>query len=447
LSILTAIPAPGYHDLRHSPVLSRRQWQFASLCYRFATSGRFGLDRPGTGAIRWRAENRGQPAMHDTRRVALLLDKSLGFVREVLQGIRIYAAGRAEWVLRDAPPRARVVAQLCQWKPHGVIGSLVLRRVAEALIRMRIPVVDTAYVLPELRLPTVDVDHTAVGRLAADYFLERRFRQFGFFGSASVAYSRIQEAAFCAKFTQVRLPVSSCYAEVLPDLADAAQWKKSVERVRRWLGRLPKPAAILCCEDAAARYLADVCDQSGVGVPDQVSLLGVGNDPLECNLTWPSLSSIGVPAERIGYRAAAVLDSLMSGGPPPPRPVLLPPLHVVTRRSTDVLAVEDEVLQAALVYLRQHVRESLTVAQVARDLAVSRRLLERRFRDVLGRSVLEQIHRMRVERAKELLADTSLPIDSVAVQAGFSGVRRLDVVFAKTAGMSPTAYRRQARAR
>jgi LacI family transcriptional regulator len=319
--------------------------------------------------------------------------------------------------------------------------------VADELVRMDIPLIDTAYTLSNLDVPTVDVDHHAVGRLAAEYFLERKFSHFGFFGSAAAAYSRIQEAAYRQRVAEAGSTVSASHTEYLADLTTPALWRKAAERTHRWLRGLAKPTAILCCEDGPARYLADVCAQIGLRVPEDVALLGLGNDDLECNLARPALSSIAVPSQRIGYEAAALLDRLMSGEERPAEPHLLPPLHVVTRHSTDLMAIEDEVVQAALRHLREHAWGELSVGRIAHDIAVGRRLLERRFRSVLDRSVLEEVYRLRVERAKELLTDTQLPITTVAARSGFPSTGRLDVVFARQTGLSPSAYRRQSQAR
>jgi LacI family transcriptional regulator len=382
--------------------------------------------------------------MDHPRRIALLVDRGLSFARGIIQGVRAYADRKPHWVLRDGPPRSQLVAYVRDWKPHGIIAGLVVARVARELSELRIPVVDTASTLSELEVPTVDVDHTAVGRLAAEYFLDRQFHHFGYFGSQSAAYSRIQESAFRQHVTQAGHDVASCHTEYLADLTTPVPWKKTAQKTHQWLRQLTKPAAILCSEDAPARYLADACAHIGLRIPDDIALLGVGNDPLDCNLTQPELSSIAVPSQRIGYEAAAMLDRWMAGGAEPRRSVLLLPLHVVTRHSTDIAAVRDEAVQAALRYIRRHVRENISVGDVAREIAVSRRLLERRFRSVLGRTVLDEIVRVRVERAKELLIDTHLPVATIAGQCGFSSVNRMDVHFARLTGASPTAYRRQA---
>jgi len=384
--------------------------------------------------------------MDPSRRIALLLDRSLSFVRGVLQGIRAYAARRPQWVIRDGPPRLHMVNRVRDWKPHGIIAGLVLPQVAHTLMRMRKPLVDTAFALPGLNVPTVDVDHAAVGRMAADYYLERKFARFAFYGSESACYSRVEERAFQERLAESGHGVSCCYSDFLPDAKASALWRKSAQKTVRWLRQLPKPVAVFACEDTPVRYLADLCRQLGLQIPDDVALLGVGNDELECRLTTPWLSSIEVPSQHIGFEAALLLDRLMAGQPAPSQPILLQPLRVVTRHSTDITAVEDETVQAALQYIRQHMGEPMRVADLARALAVGRRDLERRFRRLLNRSVLEEIHKARTETAANLLGDTHLPISAVARQAGFTSARQLDVVFARFKGMTPTAFRRQARA-
>ncbi len=384
--------------------------------------------------------------MEPTRRIALLLDRSLSFVRNVLRGIRAYAANRPQWILRDGPPRQYVANRVQEWRPHGIIAGLVLPRVAHTLMRIEKPLVDTAFALPELNVPTVDVDHAAVGRMAAEYYLERKFVHFGFYGSESVCYARVEERAFRERLAEEGYAVSSCHGDFLPDAKASALWKKSAQKTVRWLRQLPKPVAIFACEDTPVRYLADLCRRHGLEIPHDVALLGVGNDDLECRLGTPLLSSIAVPSQHIGYEAAALLDRLMAGQPAPRDPILLPPLHVVTRHSTDVLAVEDPIVQAALQHIRRHAGEPMRVADVAHALAVGRRDLERRFRRLLDRSVLEEIHKARLEVAAILLADTQLPISTVARRAGLASTRQLDGLFARLKGMTPTAFRRQAQA-
>jgi LacI family transcriptional regulator len=188
-----------------------------------------------------------------------------------------------------------------------------------------------------------------------------------------------------------------------------------------------------------------MCRQMGLRIPDQVALLGVDNDELECRLTSPPLSSVENPSERIGYEAARLLDRLMGATPPTELRISIPAPAVVTRQSTDTLAVEDQDMGRAMAFIREHACGGLSVSEVADHIALSRRMLERRFRQLLGRSVLQEIRNVRIGRARELLLKTDLPMPEIARRCGFSSPQRLAVVFGKIVGEVPTAFRRRGR--
>lgn len=381
--------------------------------------------------------------MGQMRRIALLMSQDAGFHRQALLGIRAYAIQKQEWLFRDAPPENSTLIPLREWKPHGIIAHLVEERFARAVLRLRKPLVDTGCALAGLRAPMVDVDHRAVGRLAAEHFLERGYRQYGFFGSATAYYSRLREASFREAVGEAGYEVSALHADYLPRLPAPVSWKTVDRQLRQWLEGLPKPVAILADHDVAAHDLADACQQLGLRVPEQVALLGVDNDELQCQLAFPPLSSVAIPAERIGYEAARLLDRMLSGEKVACEPLYLPPIRVVTRQSTSTLAVDDPVVAAALRHIREHATGPLSVKTIAAELAVRRRALEAKFRKWLGRSVLEEIHRARIEQVKQLVSDTDLKLSQIARRTGFSTPQRLAVVFRKLTGMTPSAYRRE----
>ncbi len=221
------------------------------------------------------------------------------------------------------------------------------------------------------------------------------------------------------------------------------EWKRSAHRVREWLEKLPKPVGILTANDIPARELADACQRFGLRVPDDVALLGVDNDDLECGLSWPSLSSVATPARRIGYEAAKLLDELMAGKPAPREPMFLPPIAVVTRQSTDTLAIDDPAVVAALRFIRAHATGKICVDDVVGHAVEGRRMLEYKFRDFVGHTILKEIRRVRVERVKELLRDTDLSMPAIARRSGFATPQRMAVVFRETTGLTPSAYRQQ----
>ena len=234
-----------------------------------------------------------------------------------------------------------------------------------------------------------------------------------------------------------------CYVEYLLRVPALVEWRHSAHRVHRWMRDLPKPAGILASNDIAARELADICRQLGLRVPDEVSLLGVDNDDLECGLASPPLSSVALPARQVGYDAAKLLDSLILGKPAPREPWFLPPLGVVTRQSTDARAIRDPAVVAAIDFIRAHAAEAIHVDQIASHVVQSRRMLEYKFRDQLGHTILDEIRRVRVGRVKELLAGTDLSMPAIARRTGFSTPQRMAIVFGQLTGQTPSAYRRQ----
>jgi len=236
---------------------------------------------------------------------------------------------------------------------------------------------------------------------------------------------------------------SSCYTEYLPRPPIDASWRKIDSQVQRWLTALPKPVAILASNDVPARHLADACLALGLVVPEEVAILGVDNDESECQLSRPPLSSIAVAGERIGFEAASMLDDLICGRRRAVTTIWVPPVRVETRQSTDTLAIDDPLVASALALIRTHFAEGCSVGFLADRLATSRRTLERSFRSHLSRSVLDEIRRVRIERVRELLSETSLPMPLIAARTGFGNARRLAVVFRQVTGTTPTRFRRR----
>jgi LacI family transcriptional regulator len=302
-------------------------------------------------------------------------------------------------------------------------------------------------VLKGLGIPSVDVDHLAVGRLAADYFLNRGYRQFGYFGSHAAYHAQLRQESFREVIEKAGFQLSACHVEYLPRLPNRTSWKRHHAQVQQWLKKLVKPVAILADHDVAAHSLADMCQLLGLRVPDDVAILGVDDDELECQLAYPSLSSVAIPAERIGYEAAAMLDRMLQGERITKDVLFLPPIRVVTRLSTSMFAVDEPMVTAALHYIRNHLSQPLKVSTIAAELVVRRRVLEQKFRLLLRRSVLAEIHHARVERVKGLLADSDMPMSQIAAEAGFSTPQRMATVFRKLTGQTPGDYRRQTKVR
>ncbi|HEY7424031.1 MAG TPA: substrate-binding domain-containing protein, partial [Gemmataceae bacterium] len=291
------------------------------------------------------------------------------------------------------------------------------------------------------------IDDVAVGRLAAAHLLDRGFTHFGFVGQPNHAYSTQREQGFREIVEQAGHRVV-CYHDHHALLFAPMGRLWALDRdVQHWVRALPKPVGLFAPNDIWGVQLAEVCRQLDLRVPEDVALLGVDNDDLLCNLARPALSSIALPAERLGHEAAALLDRLLARERPPEQPLLLPPRGVVIRRSSDALALHDPDVAAAVRFIREHSHLLLSVSDVLAEVPVSRRSLERRFRLALRRGVWAEIRRVHLERARELLTSTDMPLAEVAQQSGFSGGVQLSVVFRQETGLTPSAYRRQFRPR
>ena len=211
-----------------------------------------------------------------------------------------------------------------------------------------------------------------------------------------------------------------------------------------WLAQLPRPLGILASNDHAAGLVIRCCREANIAVPEHAAVLGVDNDELAVLMIKPSLSSIALPSEAMGFEAAAMIDRLLKGESLAHPLVLFPPTRVVTRQSTDLMAIADAEVAEAVRFIRQQAAKEISVADVARHVAVSRRALEQRFRTALGRSPLDEILRIRLERARQLLQETSLSIEQIANACSFSSASYLGVVFRRLTGMTPSECRKRA---
>jgi LacI family transcriptional regulator len=290
--------------------------------------------------------------------------------------------------------------------------------------------VSAARLLPNL--PWVETDDEAIARAAADHLLARGVRNFGFCGDDRFNWSRWRREAFRRYLAGAGLACSDGPAQGTRGLAD-------------WVRALPKPAGVFACYDIRGREVLDACRLAEVEVPHQVAVIGVDDDELLCELSDPPLSSVIPDTRRTGWVAAELLDEWMAGRRPRPTAHRIPPLGVTTRRSTDMLAVEDPELAAALRFIGEHACQGITVQDVLAQVALSRRVFESRFQRVLGRSPHDEILRVQLERAKQLLIQRHLTLRAVAHQTGFRNGEYLGTVFKRAFGLTPGEYRKQHR--
>lgn len=355
-------------------------------------------------------------------------------------GVHRYARPNRPWVFRTRPPLPQSLEAALAWSPDGIIAHAYSASMADRLQELPIPVVTVSESLPGLSIPRVGLDNVAIGRLAAEHLLDRGFRSFAYFGDSKVVYSRKRESGF-----RQRLAEAGCDCPVHDEAQSEGfydHWSQATESLGRFLNGLPKPVGVFACKDEYALLLSECCLELGIGVPEQVAVVGVGNDELICDRAYPPLSSVRVPTEQLGLDAARLLERLMGGAAAPAHPRNLPPLGVQTRRSTDVLAIADPAVAAAMQFISAHATERIAVTDVLGAVPMCRRAMERRFRQVLGRTMLEEIYRVRLNQAMGLLASTTMALPEVATAAGFRDGYHLWATFRKKTGISPADYRR-----
>jgi LacI family transcriptional regulator len=375
-------------------------------------------------------------------RVALLIESSNSYARGLLRGIEDYIRAYGPWsvFLAEHGRGDRVPPWLSSWKGDGIIARIENRVIARALEPLELPIVDVsaAMLLPEL--PCVETDDSAIAALAASHFIDRGFQHFAFCGVPDFNWSNWREENF-AHILKERGFECTRYDRP-PDCPDG---EPEVDAIGEWLARLPKPVAVFACYDARGQQVLDACRRRDLEVPDEVAVLGVDNDDVLCELSPPPLSSIIPNARRTGWEAAALLARMIAGEKVPPGLYPIPPLGIASRQSTDITAVEDACVARAARFIRENACSGISVADVVAAVPLARRLLEKRFRAMLGHTLREELTRVQMQRAKELLSGTDLPLAEIAGRVGFKHVEYLTVVFKRECGMAPSAYRQSQR--
>ncbi len=389
--------------------------------------------------------------MAERLRIALLIESSRSYGRQLLKGIAAYGRSHGSWIFfhQERVFGDSISPQLRQWKPHGIIARLAGARLTQQIRRMKVPSVD---LYPEGKsgvIPGAGSDPESLIRLAVDHFLERGFHNFAYCGFSNVPFSEIREECFKRHLATLGTTVQTFSYPALPRGTDLAAVENHAlhyaDSLAEWLRQLPKPLAILACNDVRGRQVLNVCKEAGVAVPNQAAVLGIDNDDVHCELCDPPLSSIDPNVEQIGYEAAALLDRLIQGGKPPTANILVPGRGVVVRHSTDVLAIANEDAAEAIRFVREHACDGLSVEQITARMSISRSTLERWFEKYLGRSPTAEILRVQVQHVQELLRTTTFTLEEIAQRTGFTHVESMQRVFKRTAGYSPGSYRKQSR--
>jgi LacI family transcriptional regulator len=377
--------------------------------------------------------------MADYPHVALIVATSKQYDRGLLRGIGRYTKGHGPWsvYIEERGAYDDTPAWMNTWKGDGIIARIKDRAMADALLATKVPIVELRLEV-DVGLPTVYCDDTAIGEQAVRHFMERGFRHFAFCGRRGARWSDLREDAFRHRLAGLGLDCE-IYTPTPP--TRTASWEQDQTDMAQWLDSLIKPVAVLTCNDIRGLQVLDACRRIDLPVPERVAVLGVDNDAVLCELSDPPLSSIDQDLERIGYEAAGLLDRLMSGQAAPGQPVLVAPMGIRGRLSTDVIAFDDPAVAIALRLIRKHACDHIGIDFLADRSGLSRRVLQRRFKAATGRTLQDQVLDNQLERIKQMLTETDLKLDSIARKSGFNYIGYMCSFFKKRTGMTPGEYR------
>jgi LacI family transcriptional regulator len=383
--------------------------------------------------------------------VAVLIDFSRSYGRGLLSGVAKFVREHHEWSVQCEEWRwaDAIPDWFRHWQGDGVIAWVETPELAQVVHSLNMPVLDVRGSVTGSDLPLLSTDNKIVADLAAEHFMQRGFRHYAFCGFVGANYSDERSRFFQERLARAGL---ACVFYQPPETAHDAEVIELEKRglffqdhLARWLKSLPKPVGVMACNDIRGHQVMNACRRSNLAVPDEVAIVGVDNDEIFCELSDPPLTSVALDTRRIGYEAAALLERMMNGRKPPARSILIPPVEIIPRRSSDVLAISDRQLIAGVRYLREHAFGPITTNDLARTAGMSRRVFERRFAAQIGCSPKTEVLRLRLERAKILLADTDWTLAQIAERTGFKYSEYLHTVFTQKVGITPGKFRTHAK--
>jgi LacI family transcriptional regulator len=377
-----------------------------------------------------------------TPRVALLVETTRTYSRELLAGVRSYVAAHGPWstflelrALDSSPP-----TWLKDWDGDGILTRTFSPETAELIAATGLPAVELRSTHFAGKRPFVGCNNDDIGRLVAEHLYERGYRHFA-------AYSQRNEGFFIERVDKFKKVVAS-YGQRCRELPEdnperVPDWEQSQSRLMAWIAQLPKPIGIFAATDQLGVRLLEACQTAGVAVPEEVAVVGAENEETLCSFTTPPLSSVRFDGHAVGFAAAELLDGMMRGKVTRTKPILIAPLGIVVRGSSGELVIRDRLVARAVSLIREGAVRGLDVNELAAKLGASRSTLDRRMKSALKRSPKDEILRCRFREVERLLRQTNLTIDLIAEQTGFTHSHYLQAAFKARYKQTPGKFRRR----
>ncbi len=379
-------------------------------------------------------------------KILLLTDFSSGYGRSLLEGVVRYAREAGPWVFYRMPLYYRelhgdegVVRWAEEWGADAIIAQLTDVDL-NVLNRLDIPIIVQNYKERCHGLSNLTGDYYGTGVMAAEFFIRKGYKAFAYYGFTDTVWMRERGEGFRDAVSEKGYPV---YAFDDGRQLSGGQWNFDAERVSRWLLDLPKPIALFACDDYYALQITEVCKMYNIDIPGDIAVLGVDNDNLLCNISDPALSSIELDVENGGYEVGKLLHQFIEKKITAPADVIIKPVRIVSRGSTERFAVSDKYIGQVLAYIDENYCNPLSVDDLIRIIPYSRRVLEKKFKSETGMSVYQYIQQQRIEKFAALLITTDLPLTEAAAGAGFPDYKNVSRIFVKMKEMTPLQYRKR----
>jgi len=378
-------------------------------------------------------------------RIILLTDFSEEYAKLLLKGIAKYSKEHEPWVMCKMPLSYRdlhgiegVLQWALKWKADAIIAQFYPTDNVKVFRDNGIIAIAQDFKTRFTEIPNITGDHHLAGKIGANYFIQKGFKNFAFYGFKGIVWS--QERCNGFKEELIKHGLDKNYFEYQNiDFKDL--WYYEPEPLMTWLKRLPKPVAIMACDDNQGHHITQLCRQYGIKIPEEISILGVDNDEPICTLSDPPLSSLNQAVEKGGYDAAELIHKFMQQPGSKLGNVIVKPTHIITRQSTDIYATEDTYIAIVLKYIHQNTDKKININDLARLVPLSRRLLETRFKEVTEQPIYSYILNLRIEKFAQQLLESDIPIIEIAMDMGFFDYKNISRQFKRVKGCTPSDYR------
>ncbi len=378
-------------------------------------------------------------------KIILLLDFAEEYSKSLMKGINVYSKEFGPWIFCRMPLFHRetigmdgILKWALDWGADGIIGQLYNDKEIQKIVDAGIPVIAQDFKERFADIPNITGAYHQTGVIGADYFIKKGFTNFAFYGFSDIVWSRERAEGFEERVSRSGHEVH--YFEH-KKARSSELWYYKPSSLSRWLKSLPKPIALMSCDDNQGQHITEACRNLGIRIPEEVAVLGVDNDEMICDLSDPPLSSIALDTEKGGFEAAKLMDHMIKNGSQFHYDIIVEPLQVITRHSTDIYATNDHHIAASLKYIHQNIDKNLNVDEVVKQVPLSRRALEKRFLEITGYPIYKYIFNLRIEKFTQKLLDTDMSVFEIALDMGLNDSKNIARQFRQVKGCSPSEFR------